>query len=157
MQEAFARAVDDAAVQVCPRRESDRVQREIEPAPAPFDLVEHRLELTLDLDVERHQDRRLERRCQRFDVGLGLVVQIGDGELGAEGAEGPGAAVGDRVLIRDPNHEALLALQAPEVGVERHGRDGLGRCHQAAPAVGVRRSMASVCRAIISSSSVGIA
>ena len=36
------------------RAKSSRPQRR-------FDLLEHRLELALDLDVERHQDRRLER------------------------------------------------------------------------------------------------
>ena len=120
-----ARAVDHAAVQVRLRGERDRVQREVEPAPAPFDRLEHRLELALDLDVERQEDRRLELLGQRLDVGLGLVVQIGDGELGAERAERPGAALGDRVLVGDADHEALLALEAAQVGIERHGSDGL--------------------------------
>jgi hypothetical protein len=131
--------------------------REIESVPVSLDLLEHRLELAVNLDVKGHEDRRLERARQRFDVRLRLVVQIGDGELGAKRAESARAAPGDRVLIRDANHQALLALQAPKVGVERHGSDDLGRCHQAAPAVGARRSAASVCRAIISSSSVGMA
>ena len=112
------------------------MEREIEPAPAPLDLREHGLELALDLDVERHEDRRFELLGERLDVRLRLVVQVGDGELGAERAEGPGAAVGDRVLVGDADHEPFLAFEPAQVGVERHGPGPLGRRHQAAPDVG---------------------
>jgi hypothetical protein len=62
-----------------------------------------------------------------LDVGLRLVVQIGDGEFGPERPEGPGTAVVDRVLVRDADDEALLALEPAQVGIERHGCDGLSR------------------------------
>jgi hypothetical protein len=131
------------------------VEREIELAEAPTDLREQRLHLARDLDIERQEDRRLELLRERLDVGSRLVVQVGERELAAEGAEGAGAAVRDRVLVGDTDHEALLALEAAEIGIERHG--SLGRGHQPAPAMGARPSTESVWRAIICSSSVGIA
>ena len=83
-EEALARAVDHAPLQVLLRGKRDRVQGEIELAPAPFDRLKHRLELALDLDVEWQEDRRLKLLGQRLNIGLGLVVQISDGEFGAK-------------------------------------------------------------------------
>ena len=47
-------------------------------------------------------------RGQRLDEFLRLVVQIGDGELGAEGTKGLGAAPGDRLVVGDPDDQPLL-------------------------------------------------
>ena len=55
-QKAVARTVHEPAVQVLLRRESDGVQREVEPSPAPLDLIENSLHLTIDLRVERHEN-----------------------------------------------------------------------------------------------------
>ena len=62
--------------------------------------------------VQRHEDRRLDLARERLDVGLGLVVEIGDRELGAEGAEGAGAAPGDRLVVGDADDQAAACLRA---------------------------------------------
>ena len=48
---------------------------------------------------------------QRLDIFLGLVVEIGDGELRAERAESLGAAPGDRVLVGDADDQTFLAFE----------------------------------------------
>jgi hypothetical protein len=105
-------------VQVVLGRERDRVQREVHTAPALADRLKHRLHLALDLHVQRQEDRRLEILGERLDVRFCLIVQIGDRQLGAERAERPGAAPGDRVLVGDADHQALLALEPAEIVVE---------------------------------------
>ena len=56
---------------------------------------------------------------ERLDEFLRLVVQIGDGQLGAEGAEGLGAAPGDRLVVGNADDEAFLAFE--KLGF--HGRN----------------------------------
>ena len=75
------------------------------------------------MHVHRHEDRRLDLAGQRLDVGLRLVVEVGDRELGAEGAEGAGAAPGDRAVVGDADDQALLAFE--ELGL--HGGEGHAR------------------------------
>ena len=60
------------------------------------DAVEHRFELAVLHHVHRQEDRRLDLGRQRLDEALRLVVEVGDRELGAQRAEGAGAAPGDR-------------------------------------------------------------
>ena len=103
--------VGDAAVQVVGRRVGDRVQHEVEPAPALADRVEDRFHRAGLLDVERHRDRRGQLARQRLDVGPCLVVEPGHRELGAAVAEHAGAAVGDAVLVGDADHQALAAAE----------------------------------------------
>jgi hypothetical protein len=83
--EAFARAVDDAAVEVGGRRVGDRV-----------------------LHVERHRERRLELPRERLDVWTRLFIEPRHREFGANGAQDLGAPVRDAVLVRDAHHEALV-------------------------------------------------
>ena len=92
-------------------REGDRVDDEVERAPVGRDPVEHRLELALGHHVHRHEDRRLDLARQRLDVRLRLVVEVGDRELGAERAEGAGAAPGDRAVVGDADDQAPAALE----------------------------------------------
>ena len=87
------------------------MDQEIERAPLLADALEHRLHLALDADVERHDDRRLELARQRLDEFLGLVVQIGDRELGAERAERLGAAPGDGLIVGDADDQPSLAFE----------------------------------------------
>src|SRR5262249_43149578 len=89
---------------------------------------------------------------ERLHMGLRLVVEIGHGDLGAEGVERLGAAPGDRMLVGDADDEPLLALEQRRLGSRDHGRSpGL-----AGAFMPWRESSARVCRAIICSSSVGM-
>ena len=129
------------------------MKQEIELAPFLLDPLEHLLGLAFDHDVERHEDRRLQRLGQRLDVLPGLFVQIGDGEVGAQRAKRLGAAPGDGLVVGDADDQALLALQRDlGLGKNRDVHDTLSRFW-----LGDCRFMssASVCCAIISSSSVG--
>ena len=135
--------VGDAAAERVLGREGDRVDEEVELAPVGGDAVEDGFELAVGHDVHRHEDRRLDLAGQRLDMGLRLLVEVGDRELGAEGAEGAGAAPGDRAVVGDADDQALLAFE--ELGL--HGGEGHARVLQA--------TRARVWRAIISSSSVG--
>ena len=101
------------------------------------DAVEDRLELAVGHHVHRHEDRRLDLAGQRLDVRLRLVVEVGDRELGAEGAEGAGAAPGDRAVVGDADDQALACRRA--ASRSRAGRvmsappdqgEGVARDHQ---------------------------
>ena len=118
--EARGRAVEEAALQVFLRREGDRVHQDVEPAPLLVDRLEHRLELARRRDVERQEQRRLQLARQRLDVRPGLLVEVGDREVGAELAERLGAAVGDRAVVGDADDQRLGALQ-DGMGRRRHG------------------------------------
>ena len=107
VEKAVPRHVDDASLQRLLRREGDRMDDEIELAPRLGDPFEHRLHLARHAHVERHDDRRFEFACERLDVFLGLVVEIGHREFGAERAECLGAAPGDRMFIGNADDEAL--------------------------------------------------
>ena len=76
--------------------------------------------LPLDHDVERHEDRRFQRLRQRLDMLLGALVQIGDGELGAQGAKRLGATPGDRLVVGDADDQAFFALQR-DLGLGKYG------------------------------------
>src|SRR6185436_2854465 len=91
------------------RRESDRVNEDVEPAPGGADRLEHRFELAVDGDVERQEERRLELAGERLDVRARLVVEIGDRDLGTELAERLGAAPGDRAVVGDADDERANA------------------------------------------------
>jgi len=108
-EEAVARAVREAAVQIRFRREGDGVERKIDLAPALTHGLEDRLQLAGHLHVAGQEDRRLELARQRLDIGLCLVVEIGDGELRPHGSERLRASPGDGVLVGDAEHQALLA------------------------------------------------
>ena len=80
--------------------------------------------------------RRLELARQRLDVGPRLLVEIGDREVGAELAERLRAAVGDRVLVGDADHERLRALQHRTRNFDASCRHSVrARCASTAPRV----------------------
>ena len=106
-----ARHVGDAAAERVLGREGDRVDEEVELAPVGGDALEDRFELAVGHHVHRHEDRRLDLAGQRLDVRLRLLVEVGDRELGAEGAEGAGAAPGDRAVVGDADDQALAAFE----------------------------------------------
>src|SRR5258708_5848913 len=91
-------------------RKSYRVHHEVQLAPLLRDAVENGFHLPRDADVQRHHDRRLERARQRLDVLFGLVIEIGNGQIGAEGAEGGGTAPRYGLLVRYPYPQPFFAL-----------------------------------------------
>ena len=158
--EAGRGAVEQGALQVLLRGEGDGVQGDVEPAPRPADLLEDRFQLPRLLHVEGQENRRLQLPRQGLDVRPGLVVQVSDGQLGAELAEGASTAERDRVLVGDAEHQGLLAQQ-------RRRRDGRPcslsflLTHVVSMPLIARKPIVnaqpcSVCWAIINSSFVGM-
>ena len=92
-------------------RKSSRPQRS-------SDLVEHRLQLPVLAQVEWRQDLRLQLAGERLDMRLGLLAQIGHGEIGTEEAERLGTAPGDRLVVGDPGDQALAAGERHRIAVE---------------------------------------
>jgi hypothetical protein len=87
------------------------VDEEVDLAPGFADAVEHGLELAGNAHVHRQEDRCLHLARERLDMRFRLVVEVGEGQFGAERAEGAGAPPGDRLVVRDPHDEALPALE----------------------------------------------
>src|SRR4029077_18456710 len=113
-------------------------------------LLENSLQLALALEIQRHEDRRPNLLGQRFHVGLRLVVEIGDGDLGPERAEGLGAPPCDRLIVGDAGYQRLLSLEQRQRRRIDHARFSFSRADACS------RSTRSVWLAIISSSSVGM-
>src|SRR5208337_5672127 len=101
---AGLRAIGDPAVQILLRREGDRMQQKIEPAPLLANAREHRLKLTWLPHVARNDDRALEFFGKRADVRLRLRIEIGDGEVCAGIAQRL-TAIGDAMLVGDTGDE----------------------------------------------------
>src|SRR5262245_33245095 len=120
----------------------------VEAPPFRRDPLEHRFRLPRLRDVQWHDDLRFELFRQRGDELLGLLVEVGHCELGAERAQPFCAAPGDRLLVGDADDQGLASLKLRANALNRH----------AILASSIRRALdraASVWRAIISSSSVG--
>src|SRR6266404_3015239 len=92
-------------------RKRYRVHNEVQLAPLFSDAVKDRFQLSWNADVKRHYNRRLERACQRIDVFFGFLVQIGNGQIGAEGAKCGGATPSYGSIVRYPHYQPLFALQ----------------------------------------------
>ena len=110
-QESLARRVGQPALKVRLGRECNGVQGEVEPAPALAKRRGQGVKLRVVLHVAGQEDGGLELLCERLDVGAGLVVEIGDRQLGPQCPEGPGTAVGDRMVVGDPHNQSLAALE----------------------------------------------
>jgi len=120
LSEAFRRAVEQSALQIVLRRESDGVNQNVEPAPLCRDRLEQRFELAGLADVERHEDRCFQGLRQRFDVRFRFFVEVGDRQFRFQFAECFGAAVGDGMLVGDAGDQCLLALKRRMRNVESH-------------------------------------
>src|SRR5262249_8224225 len=107
---------------------------------------------SLDIDVERHQERSLQILGERLDIFLGAVVQIGDRQISAERTECLGTTPGDRLIVGDADDQALASLES-NLGLwkYRNVHDALSL----AWVEGCLHNSDRVCCAIISSSSVG--
>src|SRR5262249_50013685 len=101
-------------------------------------------------EIERHEERSVELLGQGLDMRLRLFVEIGDGEIGAESVKSLGTPIGDRLIIGDAGDERFFALEQGQAGNVDHSGFSLSVFAPCA------RSTRSVCRAIISSSSVGM-
>jgi hypothetical protein len=108
-------------------------------------LSKHRFEHTRRGDIERHEDRCAELFGERLDVGLRLLVDIGDREVGAKLPKRLRAAIGNRMLVRHTYDERFGAFEHGRRNLDGHDLFSAGRA-----------SSACVCRAIISSSLVGM-
>ena len=120
--ESVGRTVDERPLQILLGRPRDRVNENVELAPFFGDFLEHRLEHARRCDVERHEDRRAELLRQWLDVGLRLLVDVRDRELGAELAKCFRAAVSDRLLVGDADDKRLRAGEHGTWDVDGHMR-----------------------------------
>lgn len=113
LQETVAPDIHNAAVQRLLRRKCNRMQQEIELPPLACNPLEHLFGLAFHHDVQRHEDRRFQRMRERFDMLLGTVIEVGDGELRPEGAKRPCAAPGDGLVVGDADDEAFYPSGQP--------------------------------------------
>src|SRR5207247_4226992 len=104
-------------------------------------------------DIHGHEDRRLQRLCQRLDVLLGALVKIGHSEFSPERTKGLGAPPSDRLVVGDADDQALFALQR-DLGIREYRNHDTLSCLVLDD--GLFNSSDNVCCAIISSSSVGM-
>ena len=117
--EALGGAFEQATAQILQGGKGDRVNQDIELAPTASDLIEDRLELAGNGDIEGHGDLRLEFARERFDVRPRLFVQPRHGHFRARGPEGLGAAVGNRLVVGDAHDQGSVSGQNRPHGV-RH-------------------------------------
>jgi hypothetical protein len=108
--EALARAVDDPPVQIGARTEGDGVQwkADIEAAPLLPDGIEQPAELRVLADVQWQQQFGSELFGERPHIRFCSLVPIGYREFRAEFAERLGAAIRDRLFIRDADDQRFL-------------------------------------------------
>ena len=99
--------------------EGDRVHGEIEATPDLPDVRKDGFHRSLQVNIERHEDGGSELVRQGLDVGSGLLVEIRDGKLGALPSERPRTPIGNRLIVRDADDEALLTGEGP-AGSSRH-------------------------------------
>ena len=90
------------------------MEQEVQPAPPVLDGVEDDIELTGCRDIAGEEERRLDLSRERLDVGLGLVVEIGDAELGADATEVLGRRPGKAVVVGDTDDQTVASLQINE-------------------------------------------
>ena len=109
--EAIGRAVEKAALKILLGRKGDRMDENVEPSPPDANLVKDRLQLSRDGNVNFARDRGFQLSGERFDKAPRLLVQPRNGEVGPDGAERLGAAVGDGILVGDSDHERFLPGQ----------------------------------------------
>ena len=73
--------------------------------------LKHLLRLSLEIDIERHEDGRLKLLGERFDIWLGALVKIGDRDLGAQGSKSARTSPADRVFVGNADDQRLLAFE----------------------------------------------
>ena len=86
------------------------MDEEIELAPLLPQAGEHRVDRRNILDVAGKHKVRAKLLGERGHALQDRLALIGEGELRAMLAELAGDAIGDRMVVGDPHHEAALAL-----------------------------------------------
>jgi hypothetical protein len=152
-QKAVTLDVDHSTVEGFPRRKRDRMNDKVELSPFLLNSLKYRFHLAWDLNVERHEDRCFELARERLDILHGLVVQVSHGQIGPERSESLGAAPSNRLVVGDADDQALASPER-DLGlfIDGNCHDTLSCCGDLA---GLFDNSDHVCRAIISSSSVG--
>ncbi len=108
--EVRPRGVGVAALELVLVGIGDGVDEEIDAAPRLADGREHLVDRSDVLDVARQHHLRADQLGERLHAPAERVALIGEGELGAVRRERARDAPRDRVIVRNPHHEAALAL-----------------------------------------------
>ena len=85
------------------------MHHEIQATPAVADGIEYGFQLAVLLYVQRQDQACIQPLGQRAHKALGLVVQVSNGNLGAQLAHDFGAAVGNAVFVGYANNQAAFA------------------------------------------------
>src|SRR5208337_5462476 len=112
-RKAVGRTIDDPAMQILGARVANGVKHEVEASPFGGNLFKNRLELPGDRNVAGTSDLATQFQCKRARVSFRLLVQIGDCELSARGAEAPRTTESKAMLIRHADNQPLLSRQHP--------------------------------------------
>jgi len=113
---AVGRGVDDAAVQVVALGEGHGVDREVELAEGGVDGGEGRVDGLGLGDIQQMDMLDAEAVHYRLDEGAGLLVLVGQDQLGAGVDAGLGNAGGNGFLVGDAGDQADLALKVDDGG-----------------------------------------
>src|SRR5262249_1928544 len=146
LEETIAANVDHTTVQRLLRREGNRAQQNVKLTPLLLNPLKHLLRLSLEIDVERHENWRMKLLRKRFDIWPGTLVKIGHSDIGAQGAQSACASPGDRVFVGNADDQRLLAFEGDlSFRKDRNVHDTLSR-----PAFErLDQSTDNVCSAII--------
>ncbi|ALJ39396.1 hypothetical protein AMK58_28255 (plasmid) [Azospirillum brasilense] len=104
-------AVDHTHMQIFLRREGDGVQKEIQPAPAVPNSLEHALQIAIPTHVTEQDEAGAEPLSKWVHVRLGLFVQVGNLEVRTELSKRHGTAGGDALVVGDSGHETAFAVE----------------------------------------------
>lgn len=118
--EPACRAVEQPALQVLLRGESDGVDQNVEPAPLAPDGVKHCLQLTGRAHVQCSGYRRIQLSREGLDKLARLFVQPRNGDVRAGRAECLGAAIGDRLVVSHADDQRFVTGEnRPDVVAHR--------------------------------------
>ena len=104
--EAIARGLVEVVLHVLARGEGDGVDERVEASEFLADLGEDRVDLAVDGDVARQQQRVGHRRGQRLDTLLQPLALVGEGEAHPLARERLRDGPGDGALVGDTEDDA---------------------------------------------------
>ena len=103
-----AGVLDESAGDGLARCVGHGVDHDVEAAPLPLQQVEGRIDLAIDGHIEGHREPGADRLGERLDALLHLVVDVGEGELGAFTMHRLRDTPCDRAVGRDADDERAL-------------------------------------------------
>ena len=109
LAEIVRRGVDVAAIELLLVGEGDGVHHEVERAPGLLRGREHGVDGRRIGHVAMAEHLRADLLRQRLDALLQRIALVGEGNVGALGAAGPGDAPGQRPVVGDPQDQTALA------------------------------------------------